>query len=274
MKFSVWPSNQQPLGEILELARHAEATGWDGVWMADHLLPAMGPLDVPVAECWTSMTAIIASVPRIRVGSLVLSNTFRHPAVLSKMAATLDSIAAGRFVLGLGAGWQENEHEIYGIDLPPNGPRLRKLEETCRIIRDVAGPGVRLMLGVKGEQSIGIAARWGDEWNSWTTPDVFTDRLAILERHCAAAGRDPVAIYRSTQAIVSYAPRDSKLAERWGAGGRALCFGTPAEMQEQLGGYAAAGVDEFIVPDFALGRGNERLDAFDRFLTEVAASFR
>src|SRR5262245_6680150 len=155
MRFSVWPNNQQPLTDILELARHAETTGWDGVWMADHLLPAMGPTETPIVECWTAMTALIVSIPRIRVGSLVLSNTFRHPAVLAKMAMTLDSIADGRFVLGLGAGWQENEHEMYGIELPPNGPRLRSLEATCQRIREIA-PDVTLMLGVKGEQSIGI----------------------------------------------------------------------------------------------------------------------
>jgi alkanesulfonate monooxygenase SsuD/methylene tetrahydromethanopterin reductase-like flavin-dependent oxidoreductase (luciferase family) len=297
MQFSVWPTNQQPLADIVAVARHAEATGWDGVWSADHLMPSVPPLDLPIAECWTTMTALILTVPRLRVGSLVLSNTFRHPGVLAKMAATLGVLAQGRLVLGLGAGWQENEHEAHGIDLPAPGPRVARLDEACAIVRGMLDDGavsfsgrfydvrevvaeprpeskVSLLLGVKGDRSIGVAARWADEWNSWTTPDLFRERLAVLERHCAAIGRDPSTIHRSTQAVVAFADRDSPLAQRWGQGGRALLFGSAAQMHEQLADYEAAGVDEFVVPDFALGRGNERLDAMDRFITEVAAPFR
>jgi len=296
MKFSVWPMNQQPLAEIIDVAKHAEATGWDGVWMADHLLPFAGPVETEITECWTAMTALIASVPRVRVGSLVLSNTFRPPGLLAKMAATLGSIADGRFVLGIGAGWQENEHEAFGIELPPVGPRISRLDEACQIIRELLttgsssfsgryytvsearalppDPKVPMLLGVKGDRSIGVAARWADEWNSWTTPELFRERFAVLQRHCDAIGRDVSEIHCSTQTLVRFTAPGEELPARLQRPDGAMLTGGSAEMQDQMGQWAAAGVDEFIVPDFAIGRGAQRLEAFDRFITEVAAPFR
>jgi alkanesulfonate monooxygenase SsuD/methylene tetrahydromethanopterin reductase-like flavin-dependent oxidoreductase (luciferase family) len=243
------------------------------------------------------MTALVLSVPRLRIGSLVLSNTFRHPGVLAKMAATLGSIADGRLVLGLGAGWQENEHRAFGIELARPGVLIERLDEACRIIRTLlddgaasfAGrhytvdeamgfpkPGIKvpLLLGVKGERAMGVAARWADEWNGWTTPEVLVERFTSLDRACERIGRDPKEIRRSTQGIVAFTTPDKPLNPRWGQGGRALITGSAAEMQEMVGRYAEAGLDELVVPDFAMGQGQAALDSLDRFLTEVAAPFR
>ena len=135
MRFSVWPNPTQSFQEMLEIARHAEATGWDGFWLADHFMPDAADTSAPWPESWTTLAGLAASVPRIRLGTLVTGNTYRHPAVLAKMAATVDHISQGRMVLGLGAGWQVNEHEQYGIPFGTVGERLARLEEACQVIK-------------------------------------------------------------------------------------------------------------------------------------------
>src|SRR5437764_4906773 len=112
MRFSIWPSPNRPWEEILELTRHCEATGWDGVYFADHFMPdgpdAM-PRDGDTLECWSAIAALAASVPRLRLASLVTSVTYRHPAVLANIAAAGYNISGGRLLLGIGAGWQAND---------------------------------------------------------------------------------------------------------------------------------------------------------------------
>ena len=100
MRFSVWPNPAQSFEDVLGLARHAEATSWDGLWYADHFMPDGPDTSAPWPEAWTTLSALAASVPRIRLGPLVTGNTYRHPAVLAKMAATVDRISGGRVVLG------------------------------------------------------------------------------------------------------------------------------------------------------------------------------
>lgn len=292
MRFGVWPINQQPLADVLEVAEHAGATGWDGIWMSDHLLPAGPPTDQPVVECWTTLTAIAARVPTSRIGSLVLSNTFRHPAVLAKMVATIDELAPGRFVLGLGAGWQANEHRAFGIELPPPADRLRDLADACTLIRSLldhgrTGPGegdtaiapvpatrIPILLGLKGDRALSIVASHADEWNLWADPDRLRERSEVLVRHCERVGRDPATIRRTAQAVVAFTDVDEAVDPRWERAGLPLLAGSPEEMRERIGAYQDAGLDELIVPDFALGRGARRLELLDRFLTDVAAGFR
>src|SRR3954447_2179056 len=138
MRFSIWPGLGQPWKDVLATAEHAERTGWDGVWVADHFMP-LEDLSGATHECWTAMAALAAAVPRVRIGALVSGNTYRHPAVVAKMAAGIDIISGGRLVLGLGAAWQENEHQLYGIPFPPLAERLRRLEEACQVIKGLFG---------------------------------------------------------------------------------------------------------------------------------------
>ena len=135
MRFSFWPTPSQPFAEVMSLGRHVEQTGWDGIWYADHFMPNAEDTSQPTPEAWTTLSALAASVPRIRLGTLVTGNTYRHPAVLAKMAATVDHISEGRVVLGLGSGWQENEHTAYGIPFYSVNGRLRRLAEACQIIK-------------------------------------------------------------------------------------------------------------------------------------------
>ena len=121
MRFSFWPGAGQPWPEILAASKHAAATGWDGVWFADHFMPFQGDIGEPIHECWTVLAGLAAAVPLVRLGSIVTGNTYRNPAVLAKQVATVDHISGGRVILGLGAAWQESEHVAYGIDYPSAG---------------------------------------------------------------------------------------------------------------------------------------------------------
>src|SRR5688572_23028884 len=137
MRFSIWPSPMRPWDEILELTQHCERTGWDGVYFADHFMPNAPdatPLDGDTLECWSVMAALAATVPRVRLATLVTSVTYRHPAVLANIAAAVDNISGGRLLLGIGAGWQENEHAAYGIKLGPVKDRLDRFEEACEVV--------------------------------------------------------------------------------------------------------------------------------------------
>lgn len=293
MRFSVWPATGQPWEDILDVARHAERTGWDGLWLADHFMPAGGSPDGPMLECWTALAGLAVAIPRLRIGPLVTGNTYRHPAVLANMAATVDHLSGGRLVLGLGAGWQQNEHDAYGMELPPVPERLQRLEEACAIVRGLldehrtteTGRHYRvtdapmepkpvqrhlpLLIGGGGERvTLRIVARWADEWNTWGPPEVLAAKGAVLERHCEDLGRDPATVRRSAQVLVDLEgahPISRPMPSVRGGVG---------ELQELLAGYAAAGVDEFVLPDWNLGTGAARRQALDRFLTEVAAPLR
>jgi F420-dependent oxidoreductase-like protein len=291
MRFSVWPNATQSWSDLSEVAAYAASTGWEGVWVADHFMPSSGDLDSPLLECWSVLAGLAATVPGVRLGPLVAGNTYRHPAVLANMVATIDQLSGGgRVVLGLGAGWQDNEHAAYGLDFYDTAERLARLEEACAVIHGLFNENratfdgrfyqladapmepkgtVPLLIGGGGEKvTLRIVARWADEWNTWGTPDVLAAKGAVLERHCEAIGRDPREISRSAQVIVDLD----------GESGPARPMPTlsvsPAQMQETLGAYVEAGVNEFIVPDFNHGTGQGRRDFLDQFLTEIAAPFR
>ncbi len=150
MRFVFWPGPNNPWNDALQLALHAESTGWDGIYYADHFMPNAADASGPTSECWTTLAALAARVPRIRLGALVTGNTYRHPAVLAKMAANVDNISGGRCVLGLGAGWQENEHAAYGIPFHTLGGRMRRLEEACQVVTGVTSATVSRATIVRG----------------------------------------------------------------------------------------------------------------------------
>ncbi len=297
MRFSVWPTTRQPWEDLFDVARHVEATGWDGIWVADHFMPAVPPLEIPVQECWTTLGGLATAVPRVRLGSLVVGNTYRHPAVVANMAATVDHMSGGRMVLGLGAGWQLNEHEVYGIPLPPVGERLARLEEACAVIKGLLGQArttfagryysitdapleprpiqanLPLLIGGGGERvTLRIAARWADEWNTWGDPDYLAQKATVLDRWCEDVGRDPKSIQRSAQAIVE--PDAPGVETRPYSLGHPRIGGSVEQLRDFVGRYGEAGIDEFIVPDWNTGRGQARSDFFDWFVAEVAAPYR
>jgi F420-dependent oxidoreductase-like protein len=307
MRFSIWPSANQPWSEILATASYAEATGWDGVWIADHFMPnADGPfpLETPTLEAGTLVAALAAAVPRVRIGTLVLGNTYRHPAVVANTAVTVDHVSGGRFTLGIGAGWQENEHAAYGIELPPVGARIDRFAEAAEVIhsllrneratfkgryyeitdaisepKPVQEP-LPILVGGGGDRTLGIAARWADAWNTWGQPDHIAERSAALTRACERVGRDPDLIARTAQALVFIADDGADadvIAKVEGLVERApmpAIGGTVEQLRDVVAGYAQAGLDELIVPDRSLGHGTAKLERMDRFIDEVAPAFR
>lgn len=297
MLLSLWPNAQQPWDEIVAEVRHADDTGWHAVYLADHFMGdggGFGPADTPTLEATAGLSALAALTDRVRLGPLVLGNTYRHPAVVANWAVTLDHVSGGRAILGVGAGWQVNEHEQYGIELPPRGVRVARFEEACQVLRGlldappatVVGEHYRLtdalcspppvqarlplLIGGKGDRMLGVVARHADQWNMWGLPDMLSERAQVLEERCAAIGRDPASVHRSTQALVMLtgdAERGRAFVDA--VAPRAAFAGTAGQFAELCHRWASVGIDEVIVPDTGLGRGDERLARLDELRSAV-----
>ncbi len=291
VRLSLWPNLQQPWAEIVAVVQHVERAGWDGVYVADHFMGdggGFGAVDTPTFEATAALGALAGCTDRVRLGSLVLGATYRHPAMVANWAATIDQTCNGRFVLGVGAGWQQNEHEQYGIGLPDVGERVSRFAAYCDALRqllndpfaNVSSPWFNLsnavcepkpkqtplplLVGGKGDRMLAITARHANEWNMWSNAEILAPRLEALTRACERIGRDPATIAVSTQALVLVTNDPVKARSLVEAVAPRPAFaGTVTEIIEQMAGWAALGVDEVIVPDFVLGHGSRRLDALD-----------
>jgi F420-dependent oxidoreductase-like protein len=217
---------------ILRVWQEADRTpAFEHAWLFDHFAPIQGDLDGPCFEGWTLLAALAAQTSRLRLGLMVAGNTYRHPAVHAHMAATVDVISNGRLDFGVGAGWNEYEHQSMGIPLYTPGERIRRLGEACEITRrlwtqpltdfegryyqlsqarcepkPVQQPYPPFVIGGAGEQlTLRVVARYADVWN-FTPTDVenFHHKVRVLHEHCAAVGRDPAQIEISVQARVNY----------------------------------------------------------------------
>ena len=288
MKFSWWPRNDRVPAELLEEAQAAEANGWHGLWLADHYMPDTGdttPARGDVQECWALLPAVAAVTARVRIGTLVSPTSVHHPALLANRAASIDQLSGGRLVLGLGAGWQINEHHAYGIELEPPGKRVSRFEEAITIVRSllaeesttfhgefydftdapcdpkpVQSP-LPLLVGTKGPRMLRITARHASEWNTWLAPDL-ADRCRALAAACEQTGRDRATVWTSVNAIVD-------LDGDGPSSGRTLA-GSPEQLIDQLGQFTELGFDEFILPDWNLGATvAERADKLARIRSEV-----
>lgn len=301
MRFSVWPSLTQPWPDVLDAVRHAETTGWDGVYVADHFMgdEAAFPLETPTFEATASLAALAGMTERVRLATLVLGITYRHPAVLAKWAATVDHLSDGRLTLGVGAGWQVNEHERYGIALGSPGERVARFEEALVVLRGmlqdatttVEGDHYRLrdavaepkpvqarlpiLVGAKGDRMLRVVARHADEWNMWSSPEQMAERATALEAACAAEDRDPATIHRSTQALFFLVDDERKAADLAArVAPRPAAAGSIERIADYVAAWRDAGVDEVIVPDFTLGTGSRRTDALDALREGVVPGFR
>ena len=199
-------------------------------WLFDHFTPLGNDPTGPCLEGWTLLTAYAALTKRLRVGLMVTGNTYRHPAVLANMAATVDIVSQGRLDFGIGAGWNELEHTSYGIPLYKPGERIRRLGEACEVIKllwtetvadfdgkyyqlkgarcepkPVQKPYPPFVIGGSGEQlTLRVVAQYASIWNFvGGSTDEFKHKNAVLDGHCTAIGRDPAEIARSVQLIVN-----------------------------------------------------------------------
>lgn len=299
MRLSVWPSWMQPAGDVVTVARHADATGWDGVWVADHFMGdggSFGPEDAPTVEATAVLAALAVSTRHVRIGSLVLGATYRHPAVVANWAATVDQLSGGRLILGMGAGWQANEHHQYGIDLPAVGDRVSRFEEALQVVASLLRAErttfegrwfqieeahcepkpvgrLPLLVGGKGDRMLAIAGRHADAWNMWALPGLYAERSIALDRAAERSGRDPGTIERSVQALV-HLTDDEKEARAFveRSAPRAAFAGTPERFAELVAQWEDVGVDEVVVP---LPPGVEgSIDVLDRIAQVMIPSER
>ncbi len=264
------------------LARAAEEGGFEGLYRSDHLTGLGGDAGRPCLDTWASLGWLASNTRRIRFGPLVCPITFYHPALLARRAAALGELSGGRFDLGLGAGWHEGEHRMFGVPFPPLRERMDRLECGARAVRALwrGGPvtleqpyypladaritprpaaGTALVVGGRGERrTLRIAAEHADEWNvTRLTPEEYPAKAAVLEGHCRAVGRDPATLRRSLMVPVAIGgtPAEARArAERIHAimprlpeeaaewRAAGFLYGSPAEIVATLGRWAAVGV--------------------------------
>lgn len=281
-------------------------TGYDSAWTYDHFVPPMGDPDGACFEGWTALAALAAVTERIRLGCLVSGVTYRNPALLAKMAVTVDHISSGRLVMGIGAAWHEAEHRFYGFDFPPVKERQDRLEEAVQILKamfhsdggvDFQGryyqvngapalpPGVQrpipIMVGGGGEKrTLRTVARYADIMNVSGTPADVRHKIGVLEKHCAEAGRNPAEITKSIQTVLVVTDNED-LANRVAAGAgarsglspdearREYPIGRPEQVREVIKKYEDVGVEHLI----HMSQGPWKPEIYQRISDEVIAHF-
>jgi F420-dependent oxidoreductase-like protein len=274
--------------QMLDLWRKADAWGYDSLWNFDHFYAIFMPPESPCLEGWTTLAALAQATSRARVGTLVSGNTYRHPCVTAKMAATLDHVSSGRFNLGIGAGWFELEHRAFGIDFKTVGARLAALDEACRIIKSmlteerttfhgvhytvtdalgfpkpVQRPRPPIMIGGRGERVLlRIVAEHADMWNSYGHAEQMRQLIDVIRRHGDAVGRDPDQIEKTIVMPLCY--RASKEREQFVCAVAAamdqsspeevrgrIMIGDTQECLDTIERYSRVGVTHFLFMTFA-----------------------
>lgn len=277
---------------------------FDSTWVADHFYPWMGHLDqsTPTFECWTTLTYLSALFPKMDFGTIVMSQSYRPPALLAKMAAQLQILSGGRYILGIGAGWKENEYRSYGYDYPSAATRIHQLEEAVQIIRSMFSqpkttfqgkyyhvenamceprpdPVPPIMIGGIGHNlTLRVVAKYADWWNCvGTSVEEMAEHSKVLDERCGEIGRDPKSIVRTFSTdVVAVAPTSEAAwtiakASPFYQGSRAAeIVGTPDEVAAKLQRFVDIGVEHFILRfmDFP------RFDSAKLFIDEVLPRFR
>ncbi len=286
------------IDDLQSLWRRIEELGFDWISIWDHFYAADASGDPHCLEAITAHTALAASTARVACGSLVYSAGYRHPAVLANAMATLDQVAHGRTVLGLGGGWLRGEYDAYGLHYGTPGERLRMLEEYVRCVRGLltedrttfAGEFFELTdaqcepkpvqarlpiwIGGGGEKvTLRIAAQYADGWNvPFLPPEVWAHKAQVLDAHCERLGRDPAEITKSVN--VGMAFTDEELRRQFGPMANAVkpgvLSGGVQEMVAKVGAYVDAGASHVIL---AFRAPFDR-DGLERFAAEVIPAVR
>ncbi|MDQ3128333.1 MAG: LLM class F420-dependent oxidoreductase [Chloroflexota bacterium] len=244
-----WPGGPQALGPTLgRIARHADDVGFDSIWVMDHFfqIRGVGAVEEPMLEGWTALGFLAAQTKRARLGLMVGGVHYRLPGLWVKAATTLDILSGGRAWLGIGAAWNEDESRSLGFPFPPLGERFEMLEETLQIAHEmwqgergseaafdgrrfhatrllnspqsISRPRVPIMIGGGGEQkTLRLVARYADATNVFGGPVQIHHKYEVIREHCAAIGRDPDEIERSTLQTVNLAKESpNQIVDRFG----------------------------------------------------------
>lgn len=257
-----------------------ETLGFDSLWDCDHYQQPSRPQG-PYFEGWTLLAALAARTSTVRLGVLVTSNTFRHPALVAKEAMTVDHISHGRLELGLGAGWFEPEHAHFGIAFPEPAELVDRFRESVEVIdlllrQDVTSydgqyvqlkeapfrpgpvqkPRPPLTLGAHKRKMMKIVAKYADRWNSHGTVEELRQRNAMLDEECAAIGRDPGSIIRSLYGWAALMPADP--------------WSSVDAFNEVIGRYREAGIHDFIID----APGPEGFPMLERIAADVIPALK
>ena len=301
------PQIKRPWVAAAEAARGFEAMGYDSLWVCDHLYGPQSP-QLPILEAWSMVSAIAAITERVEIGTLVTPAGMRNPAHLGKVVATVDNIAGGRVVMGLGGGWMPREFTDFGQPFLGTGERLGQLAETVALLKRMWGDEeavtfdgkyvsatnvvcqpkpprrVPILIGGAGEKvTLKIAAQEADIWNNLAGHQAALGaKLDVLRRHCDAVGRDPDAIVASQQCLVTIAPdaaRAGPMADRaaqiFGGHmgdpkGPLAITGPPERCIEQIQKHIDLGCTMFVMEFF----GKDTQEPAQLFAEEVLPAFR
>ena len=287
----------------MRLARAAEDLGFAGLYRSDHYTNASAP-DKDSLECWVSLAWLASNTKRIQFGTLVSPLSFRNPTMLARMARDVDDLSGGRFTLGVGAGWQEREHTNYGFDLLPLKERFERFKDGLEIITRLfsgdapvthAGKYYRvsdavllprpqrsipILIGGRGpKRTLALAARYAREWNTFLLSlDTYRDLSTRLDEYLAQNNRQPGDIRRSLMTGILFGKDDAQVQSRLVARGltieklqsRAMLYGTPAQIVEQLGKMSELGIQRVMVQWLDL----DDLDGLEAFARGVLPQLR
>ncbi len=299
------PQIKRSWAETRAAAEEFERLGFDSVWLNDHLYGIPGP-QLPIMEAWTTLSAVGAVTARVQLGTLVSPVGFRNPALLAKMVATLDTIAAGRVIVGLGGGWFQMEYEGYGFEFPSLRTRLQQLDEAATLMKQMwteaqpsfAGRHFRIasvfcepkparrppiLIGGGGEKVLlRLAARHADIWNNLAVHQAeLGTKVAKLHEHCAAIGRDPASLTISQQCMVvigeNAADATAKMERaqqiyggHMGASGPLSIAGTAEQCIDKIRKHVALGCTMFVMELF----GRDTREPARLFAERVMPAFR
>jgi F420-dependent oxidoreductase-like protein len=274
--------------QMLDLWQQADLWGYDSLWNFDHFYAIFLPPELPCLEGWTTLSALALATKRARVGTMVTGNTYRHPCITAKMAATVDHISGGRLNLGIGAGWFELEHRSFGIDFKTVPQRLQALDEACRIIRGmltqehttvqgrhytvteamgnpkpIQQPHPPIMIGGTGERVLlRLVARHADMWNASASAERMRALIEVIRRHGDTERRDPERIEKTVMMPLCYrAPAERQAFMCSTIAGlrqttpeqarKEMMIGDKLECLDVVDRYVKAGVTHFIFMLFA-----------------------
>jgi len=226
---------------IRKIAESCETLGFESIWVSDHFFMTDDSIGIPCLDCWTTLTALARDTKKLRMGAMVSSQSYRNPALMAKVATTIDHLSNGRLYFGIGAGWKEVEYRAYGYPFPKPAVRIRQLDEMIQIVKKmwtedkptfkgryyrieealcfpkpVQKPHIPIWVGGTGAFTLRVTVKHANACNfAWTLPpNAFKQKLEILRNHCSSLGRDYNSIRKSAAIMITMAQTERELKRK------------------------------------------------------------